>query len=220
LASSLFAHAEADRVLRWDEVWDFREYILGGCMETTYPASLKGHFLIAMPGLSDPNFSLTITCICEHTTEGAVGVVVNRVHPFLSAKDIFDELKLEYVPGAERSPVFTGGPVHMGEVFVLHGPPFGWEGNLMVTPRLALSNTRDIIEAIAVGNGPLSFLIVLGCAGWGANQLETEIKGNSWLTCPITEEIVFDLPVESRWGAAVKKMGIDPALLSGAAGHA
>jgi len=189
-------------------------------MENQIPDSLKGQFLMAMPSLADPNFSQTVTCICEHTPEGAVGIVVNRVHPPLSGKDIFEELKIKCLPGAESIPIHIGGPVHLNEIFVLHGPPFGWEGSLMITPTLAMSNTKDILESLSMGRGPESFIISLGCAGWGAGQLESELKQNAWLTSPVFEEVIFRLPIEARWEEAVRKIGIDPALLSDTAGHA
>lgn len=189
-------------------------------MENETPVSFRGQFLISMPSLVDPNFYQTVTCICEHTTEGAVGVVVNRVHSPLSGKDIFDELKIECIPGAESIPVHIGGPVHINEIFVLHGPPFGWEGCRKFTPTLAMSNTRDILEALSMGKGPESFVLSLGCAGWGPGQLEAEIKQNAWLTSSVFEEIIFQLPIEERWEEAVRKVGIDPALLSDTAGHA
>ena len=189
-------------------------------MENQIPDSLKGQFLMAMPSLADPNFSQTVTCICEHTPEGAVGIVVNRVHPPLSGKDIFEELKIKCLTGAESIPIHIGGPVHLNEIFVLHGPPFGWEGSLMITPTLAMSNTKDILESLSMGRGPESFIISLGCAGWGAGQLESELKQNAWLTSPVFEEVIFRLPIEARWEEAVRKIGIDPALLSDTAGHA
>lgn len=189
-------------------------------MESNNPASLKGQLIIAMPDLADPNFAKTVSCICEHTPQGAVGIVLNRVHPTLSGKNVFEELKIEYTIEAASIPIHIGGPVHMGEIFVLHGPPFGWEGSLMVTSSLALSNTIDILQAIAADNGPRSYIIAIGCAGWGSEQLDSEIKANSWLTCPLFERVVFDIPIEARWKEAVNKMGIDPALLSNAAGHA
>ncbi|MBW1695955.1 MAG: YqgE/AlgH family protein [Deltaproteobacteria bacterium] len=182
--------------------------------------SLKGHLLIAMPGLTDPNFHQTVTFICEHTKEGAIGIVLNRIHSLLSGKDIFEELKLEAGPGAESIPVHIGGPVSINEIFVLHGPPFEWEGCFQVGPSIAMSNTIDILSALSSGSGPKSFLISLGCAGWGPGQLEDEIKQNAWLTSALLKEIVFDIPVEMRWQTAVKKMGIDPTLLSNTAGHA
>ena len=184
------------------------------------PATLKGQFLLAMPGLIDPNFHQTVTCICEHNDTGAMGIIINRVHHSLSAKDIFEELTIEHAPGAESVPVHLGGPVHIGEIFVLHGPPFDWEASLMITPSLAMSNTKDILEAVAMSRGPKAYIISLGCAGWGPGQLEFEIKENAWLNHPIFEENIFDMPIELRWEEAVKKMGIDPFLLSNTAGHA
>ncbi|MDM8522665.1 YqgE/AlgH family protein [Desulfococcaceae bacterium HSG8] len=190
-------------------------------MENNYPdLSLKGQFIMAMPGLADPNFSHTVTCICEHTSEGAVGIVVNHVHAFLSGKDIFEELGMDYVSGAGSIPIYLGGPVHIGEIFILHGPPFDWDGCRMITRSLAMSNTRDILQEIALDKGPESLIIALGCAGWGPNQLESEIRQNAWLTYPAFEELIFDVAVEERWEEAVRKMGIEPGLLSDMAGHA
>lgn len=182
--------------------------------------SLKGHFLMAMPGLLDPNFHQTVTCITEHTSSGAVGIVINRVHSLLTGKDIFEELNIPSTPGAESAPIHIGGPVHIGEIFILHGPPFGWRGCFMVTPTLGMSNTRDILESIGRETGPERYLISLGCAGWGRNQLETEIKSNAWLTCAVSEEVVFKTPAEKRWETAMKSVGVDPILLSGSMGHA
>jgi putative transcriptional regulator len=189
-------------------------------MEKQYTTFLKGQLLTAMPALTDPNFHQTVTCICEHTTAGAMGIVVNRTHSFISGKDIFDELNIDYSSDAEFIKIHIGGPVHINEIFVLHGPPFNWKGSLMVTSFLALSNTRDILEAIALHKGPECYMIALGCAGWSPNQLESEIKRNVWLTCDVSEEIIFDVPIETRWDATMKKMGIDPALLTDETGHA
>jgi len=189
-------------------------------MTTDNPATLKGQFLLAMPGLLDPNFYQSVTCICEHNDGGAMGIIINRVHHSLTCKDIFEELNLKYVPDTESIPVHLGGPVHIGEIFVLHGPPLNWEASLKITPALAMSNTRDILEAIAMAKGPKAFIISLGCAGWGPGQLESEIKANAWLNYPIFEENIFEMPIETRWDEAVKKMGIDPMLLSNTAGHA
>ncbi|MDD2389266.1 MAG: YqgE/AlgH family protein [Desulfobacterales bacterium] len=189
-------------------------------MKSTYLETLKGQFLIAMPKLTDPNFYRTVTCVCEHTAQGALGIVVNRVHSYLTVKQIFEEFNLPAVSGTERTPVYIGGPVHMNEVFVLHGPPFGWNGCLNVTPSLAMSNTNDVIEAISKGEGPQSYIFCLGCAGWGPGQIEDEMKQNSWLTCDVTEEIIFRVSKENRWDAALKTVGVDPLLLSDSAGRA
>jgi putative transcriptional regulator len=189
-------------------------------MENNSPVSFKGQFLMAMPLLVDQNFYQTVTCICEYTPAGAVGIVINRVHPSLSGKDIFNELEIESISGAESIPIHIGGPVHIGEIFVLHGSPFGWEGCFMITSNLAMSSTRDILEAVAMGRGPKSFIVALGCAGWGPGQLESEIKENAWLTSPVFEEILFDMPIEERWEEAIKKVGVDPAMLLNTSGHA
>jgi putative transcriptional regulator len=198
------------------------EYV--GCleikMEDKNPGSLKGQFLIAMPGLVDPNFFQTVSLICEYNSEGAVGIVINRVHAHLTGEDVFNELGVEYKSGQKPVPIHIGGPVHSNEIFMIHGPPFEWESCLMVTPSLAMSNSRDIIESIAMRRGPDSYIISLGCAGWGPGQLESEIKENAWLTSPVLDEIVFDLLIDARWEASVKRLGIDPALLSATAGNA
>lgn len=182
--------------------------------------SLKGQFLMAMPGLADPNFFQTVTCLSEHNPKGAMGVVINRVHPDVNAKMIFDELKIPMSIDAEQVPIYIGGPVHMNELFILHGAPFTWEGSMMITGALALSNSRDILESIAGRRGPDKYIITLGCAGWGPGQLEGEIRSNAWITGPFSEAITFQTEVDKRWEAAMQGIGIDPALLSDTAGHA
>ena len=182
--------------------------------------SFKGNFLIAMPSMADFNFSHTVSCISEHTSDGALGIIVNRILPAVSAKSIFEELKLEYTSRADTIPIHIGGPVHENEIFILHGEPFTWQGCLMITPTIAMSNTMDVIRAVAKNEGPESFIIALGCAGWGPGQLEYEIAQNAWLTCPVDEKIIFRRPIEMRWNDAVRMMGIDPMLLSATPGHA
>ena len=182
--------------------------------------SLKGQFLIAMPSLLDPNFFQAVVCICEHTLEGALGVVINRVLPDLTGTMIFQELGLDPVPQMNTMPVYLGGPVHKGQIFILHGPPFDWESFHPVTPSLALSNSKDILDALARGKGPSSFIIALGCAGWGPGQLESEIMANAWLTCPVNEAVLFNTRTEQRWEEAAKLLGVDISLLGDTVGHA
>ena len=189
-------------------------------MESNYPESLKGQFLMAMPGLQDPNFHQTVVCISEHTRDGALGIVINRQHAELKAATIFEELEMDHRPEPGQAAIHLGGPVHVSELFILHGPPFDKTVSLMITPSLAMSTTRDVLQRIAWGKGPSSFVIALGCAGWGPGQLEAEIRQNAWLTSDIEERILFDTPADERWEAAMKKLGIDPALLMGSAGHA
>lgn len=184
------------------------------------PGSFKGHFLIAMPGLQDPNFFQTVVLLCEHNEEGALGVVINRVHPTLKAKEIFSELQISCNQQTADNPLYIGGPVHQGGLFILHGPPFGWEGTLAVTETLALSNTLDLLRSLGKREGPERFMIILGCAGWGPGQLDSEILENVWLTTPAEDEVIFMVEAESQWAEAIRGMGIDPVSLSSAAGHA
>lgn len=180
----------------------------------------KGHFLMAMPALADPNFKQSVTCLSEHTDEGAVGIVINRVHPLLTAKLIFDELDIAYEEKQADIPIHIGGPVHQNELFILHGKPLEWQGSMKVSDELAMSNSRKILEAIAAGTGPADVLIALGCAGWGPGQLEWEIGQNAWLTSPCQIDLIFHLPVDERWQTAIERLGIDLNLLSDTAGHA
>jgi putative transcriptional regulator len=189
-------------------------------MTTDYPESLKGQFLMAMPGLLDPNFHQTVICLSEHTRDGAVGIVVNRAHASLKAAAIFSELEIVHNEAVGEVPVYLGGPVHASEIFILHGQPFDTDVSLEITPGLAMSTTREVLADIAIGKGPALFFISLGCAGWGPGQLEAEIRQNAWLTCNIDETILFDVPVDRRWDHAMRKLGIDPTLLIDAAGHA
>lgn len=185
-----------------------------------FPTFLKGYFLIAMPSLMDPNFRRSVTCISEHTKQGAVGIVINQVHEGLNGQMIFEEFDIPFEDAAKSIPIHIGGPVSASELFVLHGPPLDWDGSLTVTDSLALSNSLGILKAIAQGNGPQSYLLSLGCAGWAPGQLEWELSQNAWLVCPGSHDILFDTPVEARWERAIKTLGIDPHLLSDSAGHA
>ncbi len=184
------------------------------------PQSLAGQFVVAMPALADPNFFQTVTCISEHNDQGALGIIINRQHALLSADDILTELKMDITVDAEKIPVHIGGPVHMDEVFILHGRPFEWQGCLPISDSLAISNTLDILAAIARDEGPADFLIALGCAGWGPGQLEDELRDNAWLTGVANNDIIFKTDIFIRWESALRQMGVDPALLSGTAGHA
>ncbi|MFH1154612.1 MAG: YqgE/AlgH family protein [Pseudomonadota bacterium] len=170
--------------------------------------SLKGHFLVAMPGLPDPNFAQTVTCMCEHNAAGALGFIINRIHPLLTGRELFDDLNIPSNDHIDKIQVHLGGPVQPSGVFVLHGPPFHWQGCMTITPWCGLSNTRDILEAIATGEGPKSSLILLGCAGWGPLQLDNEIHDNAWLTCPIAEDILFNTPTEMKWERAMMQIGV------------
>lgn len=167
------------------------------------PQNMKGRFLLAIPGLPDPNFAQTVTCMCEHNESGALGFIINKVHPLLTGAELFDDLKIECDKSIDSLQVYLGGPVQPSGVFVLHGPPFDWNESLRVNSWLALSNSRDILEAIAKNEGPQSFMILLGCAGWGPMQLDNELDDAAWLTCKMTEEVIFATSTELKYDKAM-----------------
>lgn len=182
--------------------------------------SLANHFLIAMPNLRDPNFARSVTLICEHSSEGAMGIVINRGTD-LRLADVLEQMDINGGASQHRDmPVYLGGPVQNNRGFVLHEPLGQWESTLAVTESLGVSTSRDILLALAENRGPQRCLLALGYAGWSAGQLEREIGENTWLSGPADHQILFDTPAEARWGAAAKHLGVNIAALSGEAGHA
>jgi putative transcriptional regulator len=182
--------------------------------------NLTHHFLIAMPNMADPYFSRSLTYICEHNPEGALGIVVNRPIE-MTLSSLFErlELKLEE-KGVGVDPVYFGGPVQTDRGFVLHQPIGNWQATLAVRNSVGLTTSRDILEAVEHGTGPQRMIVTLGYSGWSAGQLEDEIKQNSWLTVEAQDRILFDLPAEDRLAAAMELLGVDFARLSEHAGHA
>ncbi len=173
-----------------------------------------------MPGLADPNFHRTVTLICEHSSEGAMGIVINRATD-LALGDILQQMGIDTDHTNQRAmPVYLGGPVQTNRGFVLHEPIGKWESTLPITDTLGISTSRDILAAIAENRGPDKCLVALGYAGWSAGQLEREIAENSWLNGPADRNILFSMPVEQRWHGAAKLMGVDVSTISGDAGHA
>lgn len=182
--------------------------------------NLTNHFLIAMPAMVDPNFSRTLTFICEHSDQGALGVIVNRPLD-MSLDTLFErvDLKLE----SERfqdMPVYFGGPVQTDRGFVLHRPVGKWQATLPVQDELGLTSSRDILQSVGSLGEPEEFIVSLGYAGWAAGQLEHELAQNAWLTVPADAQIIFGLPPEERLPAAMQLLGFDLANLSDVAGHA
>jgi putative transcriptional regulator len=183
-------------------------------------SSFTNQLLIAMPGMLDPNFSTTVTLICEHNDDGALGIVINRPTT-LKMGGLFEQLSVEDAdPEAAERPVLSGGPVGIERGFVLHGPEFSYENTLPVSDDIRLTLSRDIIDAMAAGKGPTKTLVALGYAGWDAGQLESEMLANSWLNVPASPEIVFDTPFAERWDLAARTLGIDIAAMATDAGHA
>ncbi len=184
------------------------------------PVSLTNQFLIAMPGLQDANFHHTVTYLCQHGREGAMGIVINRPSG-LRLNDILEQLEIsDSALSSAEQPIYIGGPVQTDRGFVLHSSGSEWDSTLQITPAISITTSRDILDAIAQGKGPEKSLIALGYAGWGVGQLEQEMSANAWLNGPAPEHVLFDLPAEARWEAAAKALGIDLNLLSGEAGHA
>lgn len=186
---------------------------------TTEFSSLANQLLIAMPGMEDPNFSSTVTLICEHNDDGALGIVINRPLQ-LQLGDVFKQLALSEASTTADDPVLHGGPLGTDRGFVLHGPGSEFESSLEVSGDIHLTFSRDVLDAMATGDGPGKSLVALGYASWGAGQLEDEMMANSWLSVPASAEIVFDMPFDQRWTAAAKTLGIDITQIAPGAGHA
>jgi len=184
------------------------------------PLSLTDHFLIAMPNMADPLFARALVYLCEHGEHGAMGLIINKPSGIAMAQ-LFDQidLRLEIDPLRGES-IFFGGPVQPDRGFVLHAPAGSWQSSLVVRDELALTTSKDVLIAVSEGRGPDRMLISLGYAGWSAGQLEQEISNNGWLTVKADSSIIFDLPAEERYDAAMTLLGFDPSLLSGDVGHA
>lgn len=181
---------------------------------------LTNHFLIAMPAMQEGFFAGTLTYICEHDENGALGLVVNRPIS-LTMAEMFDQINIPLnQPALEKVPVHVGGPVQVERGFVLHDTVQDWQSTLRINARLALTTSRDILEAMAEGKGPENFLVTLGYSGWEQGQLEHEINENTWLTVPATEHILFGLPAEERLAAAMGLLGVNYSMLVEDAGHA
>ncbi len=182
--------------------------------------NLTHHFLIAMPTMVDTVFSKTLTYICEHNEQGALGLVINRPTD-LTLMNLFKQLGIpQAVSEAEAIPVLFGGPVQLDCGFVLHHPIGNWQSTLVVNKEVGLTTSLDILKAIANAEGPDQILIAMGYAGWAAGQIEHELAQNAWLTVPATADVLFGLPSEERLPAAMQLLGIQDANISNEVGHA
>lgn len=182
---------------------------------------LGNHFLIAVPAMSDPNFSRSVSLVCQHTAEGAMGLMLNRTSEYCLG-DVLAQMQIHTEnPILAAVPVLIGGPVQPERGFVLHEPgTVDWDSTFKVSDELSLTTSRDILAAMARGEGPARALVALGYAGWDEGQLETELQDNAWLAVSADRSIVFDTPIELRWSAAARLMGIDLTLLTDYSGHA
>jgi putative transcriptional regulator len=182
--------------------------------------NLSQHFLIAMPAMVDPHFSKTLTLICEHNDQGALGVVVNRPLD-MNLHSLLQQVNIPLDSDAFKSiPVHFGGPVQVDRGFVLHTPLGQWQSTLAVSSEIGLTTSQDILQAVARGEGPQQILVTLGYAGWAPGQLEHELSQNAWLTVQANPEVLFAMRAEQRLAAAMSLLGIDFANLSEQAGHA
>lgn len=184
------------------------------------PATLANQLLIALPTLADSNFARSVALICQHDVDGAMGVVVNRASEY-TLGEVFQQMGIDSDDEALcAQQVLAGGPVHPERGFVIHDGDHGWDSSLEVTNGLYVTTSRDVLEAIARGEGPNSVTVALGCAGWSAGQLEDELVENSWLTVPADAELLFALPLEARWQAAAGRLGVDMTLVADYSGRA
>jgi putative transcriptional regulator len=182
---------------------------------------LGNHFLIAVPGMSDPNFQRTVTLVCQHTADGAMGLMLNRLSDY-KVGDVLEQMSIPtQIQALADAPVLLGGPVQTERGFVIHEPCVEeWDSTFRLSEDLSLTTSRDILAAMARGEGPKRAVIALGYAGWGEGQLETELQDNTWLAVAADRAIVFETPLEQRWSSAARLMGVDVTLLTDYAGHA
>lgn len=186
---------------------------------------LAHHFLIAMPSVLDPMFGGSVVYLCEHNESGALGVVINKPTD-MTMQALFEHIDLKLdgglnlLPPIANKPIMFGGPVQDDRGFVLHTPLGHYSSSLQVTDDVAFTTSIDVLEAVAAGTGPRQMLVSIGYSGWGAGQLEEEIARNGWLTVDADPRIMFELPIEERYVAALKLLGIDPLMLNAEAGHA
>lgn len=182
--------------------------------------NLTNQFLIAMPNLKDPNFEKTVTYICAHNEDGAMGIVINKPLE-IELGEILEQMEIPANNSdASNRKIFHGGPVHTDRGFILHHATKEWDSSIIVSKEICVTTSKDILEAIAVGDGPDESLIALGYAGWGSGQLEQELMDNAWLNGPADRDIIFNTPFEKCWQSAADKMGVDVDRLSSDIGHA
>lgn len=182
---------------------------------------LEGKLLIALPGMKDERFMQTVIYLCAHSSEGAMGLVINKPIPGLSFSHLMSQLEIPTGAGLIDFPVLYGGPVETGRGFVLHSDDYqGSESTLPVSADISLTATFDILRAIAEGRGPARALFALGYAGWAPGQIEDEFLGNGWLHCDADPELIFGVDAENKWSSALARLGVGPSGLVSDSGMA
>jgi len=183
--------------------------------------SLQNHFLVAMPVLQDRSFAHAVIYVCVHNEEGAMGMAINRPMLDLNLGEIMQQMNISLnIDSLRQAPVLLGGPIQPERGFLIHTPGSRWQSTLSVTDDIAVTSSQDILQALADGQGPSDFLMVLGFSGWSEGQLEQEIANNAWLTVPATPKLLFETPFHERWEAAGAILGIQMGDLSDEIGHA
>ena len=182
---------------------------------------LAGQILIAMPGMADPRFDRSVILVCAHSSDGSMGLIVNKPLEDLSFSGLLHHLKMPLAPDGRDIRIHLGGPVERGRGFVLHSTDWRAERATLAVPGgLCMTATLDVLEALAKGGGPDKALLALGYSGWGPGQLEAEIARNDWLTASAPEGLVFGPDDRAKWGAALRELGVDPLTLSATSGRA
>jgi putative transcriptional regulator len=183
--------------------------------------TLAGKLLVAMPGIGDPRFERSVIVLCSHDSEHAMGVIVNKPKEEITLGDVLGHLGIESGLETAAITVLDGGPVRPDRGYVLHSEDYNsGDGTQKIGPGIRLTSTRDVLEAVAGEEAPERFVLALGCAGWGAGQIENELKQNAWLVVDADNAIIFDAPHEDKWTRAIRSLGFDPAQLSGDMGRA
>ncbi len=189
--------------------------------------SLTGQLLLATPSLQDPNFAGSVVLICHHDADGSMGLIINRPQT-ITIGEVLTDLEFSMLPDSDPNSIqiqkdaltFEGGPVDPFRGFILHDGWHVYESTMQISPELHLTTSRDVLEDVGKGTGPEHFIMLLGYAGWGAEQLEEEITNNDWLVAPATQNLIFQTPPELRWTLGANSMGIDKSHLSSEIGHA
>ncbi|MSP43851.1 MAG: YqgE/AlgH family protein [Alphaproteobacteria bacterium] len=183
--------------------------------------SLTGKLLIAMPSMNDPRFRRTVIYICAHSPDGALGLIINKHAGQISFPDLLEQLDMKCAPGTEHIRIQLGGPVETGRGFILHTDDYFLDGvTLPVREHVGLTTSLDILRDMAQGRGPQKALVALGYSGWGPGQLEYEIRANAWLPCDADSDLIFSASLDTKWDAALARLGINPGNLSGDSGRA
>lgn len=186
--------------------------------------SLTGKLLLAMPNMGDPRFHRAVILICAHDVNGAMGLVVNHILPGIDLRHLLEQLHILPLDSEmlrePYTPVLSGGPMEHGRGFILHSPDFQQKDTIAINDDIAVTGTVDALRAVAVGAGPQDMLFVLGYSGWESGQLDREMQENAWLVSEASADLLFRVEPDDKWQDAIRRMGVDPAMLSGAAGRA